>query len=98
MRAYEDKERNKVEIEDRKKEIEKQRAKWRMKERKGESKKMEILLTERFSDWKDGKNDEKCKRKSRQMQRTVRERKSRITVIQKRKEGKNIPNISFNIK
>ena len=85
-------------MEDWKKEIEKQREKWRMKERKGESKKMGILLTERFSYWKDGKNDEKCKRKSRQMQRTVRERKSKITVIQKRKKRQNIPNISFNIK
>ena len=95
MRAYEDKERNKVEIEDWKKEIEKQRAKWRMKERKGESKKMEILLTERFSDWKDGKNDEKWKRKSRQMQRTMWEWKSKITVIQKKRQN---PNISFNMK
>ena len=85
-------------MDDWKKEIEKQRTKWRINEKKGESKKMGILLTERFSDWNDGKNDEKWKRKWRQMQRTMWEWKSRITVIQKRKKGKNIPNISFNIK
>ena len=73
-------------MEDWKKEIEKQRAKWRIKERKGESKKMGMLLTERFSDWKDGRNDEKWKINSRQMQRTVWEWKSKITIIQKRKK------------